>query len=314
MRWKMALLLLSVVTGCNGAQGPQGPAGAQGPTGETGPQGPPGAGTVTGVTASAPLTSSGGNAPNISIGQASATAAGYVSSTDWTIFDGKLSAVSHDGTLTGVGTAASPLSVVPTNAGAGLTAITVFSTPTTNATYSTPAGTSYLVVELWGGGGGGAGPSSGTGGGGGGGGGYSLKLIANPAASYFYTVGAGGLAGMQGANGSPGDQSCLGTNPSNACASPIVGALGGCGAVGAGGGCGGGGISGDLSMGGGYGASSVLSTDMATPPGVGGNAPRGAGGGGGSPGGGGNGGAVNGCTTCNGQNGGGGALVIYQYN
>ena len=65
----------------------------------------------------------------------------------------------------------------------------------TNATYTTPASTSYIVVEVWGGGGGGGGAGSGDGGvnGGGGGGaggaGYSSKFIVNPSTTYKYTVG-----------------------------------------------------------------------------------------------------------------------------
>ena len=44
---------------------------------------------VTSVTASAPLASSGGTTPNISISQASALSNGYLSSTDWSTFNGK---------------------------------------------------------------------------------------------------------------------------------------------------------------------------------------------------------------------------------
>lgn len=48
--------------------------------------------------------------------------------------------------------------------GPHLSAIRTFSTATTNATYTTPANTSFIIVELWGGGGGGGGYSGGTGG------------------------------------------------------------------------------------------------------------------------------------------------------
>lgn len=47
-------------------------------------------GTVTSVTATAPVVSSGGNAPVISMAQSSASTNGYLSSTDWSTFDGKL--------------------------------------------------------------------------------------------------------------------------------------------------------------------------------------------------------------------------------
>jgi hypothetical protein len=48
-----------------------------------------GGGGVTGVTATAPLSSSGGTAPVISMGMAGASASGYLSSTDWTAFSSK---------------------------------------------------------------------------------------------------------------------------------------------------------------------------------------------------------------------------------
>ena len=50
-----------------------------------------GGGSVTDVTASTPLFSTGGSAPNITIQQASALQAGYLSSTDWTTFNNKVS-------------------------------------------------------------------------------------------------------------------------------------------------------------------------------------------------------------------------------
>ena len=46
-------------------------------------------GTVTAVTASAPLSSSGGSTPNITITQAGTASNGYLSSTDWNTFNGK---------------------------------------------------------------------------------------------------------------------------------------------------------------------------------------------------------------------------------
>ena len=48
-------------------------------------------GTVTDVTASSPLSSSGGSTPNINITQANGTNSGYLSSNDWTVFNSKLS-------------------------------------------------------------------------------------------------------------------------------------------------------------------------------------------------------------------------------
>lgn len=46
-------------------------------------------GTVTSVTASAPLSSSGGTTPNITISQATTSTNGFLSSTDWNTFNGK---------------------------------------------------------------------------------------------------------------------------------------------------------------------------------------------------------------------------------
>ncbi len=50
-------------------------------------------GSVTATTASAPLASSGGATPNISISPASTSVSGFLSSTDWTAFSGKQSAL-----------------------------------------------------------------------------------------------------------------------------------------------------------------------------------------------------------------------------
>lgn len=55
---------------------------------------------VSSVTASSPLTSSGGSTPNISISQATSTVNGYLSFTDWTTFNSKQNAI----TLTTTGT------------------------------------------------------------------------------------------------------------------------------------------------------------------------------------------------------------------
>jgi hypothetical protein len=61
-------------------------------------------GTVTDVSGTSPINSSGGTTPAISIDQSDATTDGYLSSTDWNTFNDK-----GDGTVTGV-TATSPLS------------------------------------------------------------------------------------------------------------------------------------------------------------------------------------------------------------
>lgn len=82
---------------------------------------------------------------------------------------------------------------------------------------SIPAGATNLVIEVFGGGGGGGGGGcsgggcNGLGNGGGGGGGYSRHVIASPATSYSYSVGAGGGGGAAQTNGSPGGASTVDT-------------------------------------------------------------------------------------------------------
>jgi hypothetical protein len=58
-------------------------------------------GTVTSVTASTPLFSSGGATPNITIQQASGSENGFLSSTDWTTFNNKQNALTNPVTGTG---------------------------------------------------------------------------------------------------------------------------------------------------------------------------------------------------------------------
>ncbi len=105
----------------------------------------PGSGTVTDVTASAPLFSSGGATPNITITLADTNTDGYLSSTDWDIFNNKVSSVtglntnntdpknpvvqiSVDGaTITGSGTPGDPL-VAATSSGN----VTAVGTPVNN--------------------------------------------------------------------------------------------------------------------------------------------------------------------------------------
>lgn len=63
---------------------------------------------VSGVTASSPLSSSGGQTPNITIQVASGTQNGYLSSTDWTTFNNKQAAGNYITSLTGEATASGP--------------------------------------------------------------------------------------------------------------------------------------------------------------------------------------------------------------
>jgi hypothetical protein len=73
-----------------------------------------------------------------------------------------------------------------------------------SGTYTTPANVKFIRVRMWGDGGGGGGvlqaTSSAGGAGGGGGGGYCESIIDSPAATYSYSVGAGGAAGAAGNN------------------------------------------------------------------------------------------------------------------
>ena len=62
--------------------------GDRGPQGETGPQGPPGPTAVTSVTGTAPISSSGGATPAISIAAATTSSAGSMSGADKTKLDG----------------------------------------------------------------------------------------------------------------------------------------------------------------------------------------------------------------------------------
>jgi hypothetical protein len=65
-------------------------------------------GTVTAVTASSPLVSSGGNTPDISIPAATTSVNGYLSSTDWTTFNNKQPSGSYITSLTGEATGTGP--------------------------------------------------------------------------------------------------------------------------------------------------------------------------------------------------------------
>jgi hypothetical protein len=64
---------------------------------------PPSQGTVTTVTATTPVVSSGGTAPDISMPAASASVSGYLTSTDWNTFNGKAPATSGTSILYGNG-------------------------------------------------------------------------------------------------------------------------------------------------------------------------------------------------------------------
>jgi len=85
---------------------------------------PPAQGTVTAVTATAPVVSSGGTIPNISMPAADTTTNGYLTSTDWNTFNNKQPA----------GTYVTSISVVSTNGFAGT--VTSGATPAITLTTS----------------------------------------------------------------------------------------------------------------------------------------------------------------------------------
>jgi len=64
---------------------------------------PPSQGTVTAVTATAPVVSSGGTAPDISMPAATTSVSGYLTSTDWNTFNSKAPATSGTSILYGNG-------------------------------------------------------------------------------------------------------------------------------------------------------------------------------------------------------------------
>jgi hypothetical protein len=59
---------------------------------------PSSGGTVTSVTGTAPVVSSGGNTPAISMAAANGSTNGYLTSTDWTTFNGKAAAFTYTST------------------------------------------------------------------------------------------------------------------------------------------------------------------------------------------------------------------------
>jgi hypothetical protein len=94
-------------------------------------------GTVTGVTATSPLSSSGGTTPNLTISQATSLSSGYLSSTDWNTFNNKQNAITLTTTGTsGPSTFASNVLNVPdySSAPRGNFAQTAKSVPITNTT------------------------------------------------------------------------------------------------------------------------------------------------------------------------------------
>lgn len=88
-------------------------------------------GTVTGVTATAPIASSGGTAPDISLPQATSSADGYLSHTDWSTFNSK-----GNGTVTSVAT------------GTGLTGGPITGTGTVSLANTAVTPGSYMLASI----------------------------------------------------------------------------------------------------------------------------------------------------------------------
>jgi hypothetical protein len=82
-------LELTGTTSFDGSQGTAGQVLTSAGTGNTPTWTTPTTGTVTSVSGTAPIASSGGNTPAISISQATTSSDGYLSSTDWNTFNGK---------------------------------------------------------------------------------------------------------------------------------------------------------------------------------------------------------------------------------
>jgi len=122
------------VTGTTSFDGSQGTAGqvlTSAGTGATPTWTTPAAGTVTSVTGTAPVVSSGGNTPAISMAAANTTTNGYLTSTDWNTFNSKGS-----GTVTSV----SATSPVTSTGGA---------TPTIAMPAATTSVSGYLTSTDW---------------------------------------------------------------------------------------------------------------------------------------------------------------------
>ena len=107
-----------------------------------------GGGGVTSVTGTAPIASSGGATPDISITQADGTTDGYLSSTDWNTFDGKFNVPTGLSTdyLDGTG-APQPFPSIPTGTvtSVGTTGLISGGPITTSGTITTSMNTAKLV-------------------------------------------------------------------------------------------------------------------------------------------------------------------------
>jgi hypothetical protein len=109
---------------------------------------PPAQGTVTVVTATAPVVSSGGTAPDISMPAANTSVSGYLTSTDWNTFNSKAPATSGTSILYGNGSGG--FSNVTIGTGLSFTAGTLASTATVaTAPLTKTADFTVGVGETW---------------------------------------------------------------------------------------------------------------------------------------------------------------------
>lgn len=115
---------------------------------------PAGGGTVTAVTASAPLASSGGNTPNLTISQSGTASNGYLSSTDWNTFNGKVSSVGASAPLSSSGGTSPSISISQAGSGSnGYLSSTDWNTfnNKTSSTFPGWNGVTYQNGWFWGG-------------------------------------------------------------------------------------------------------------------------------------------------------------------